>query len=552
MVDDSVNGGIPVQGEDQTVVGAAADDRRDSNGVDVTEDTPGAGGADVTEGTPGADSSVEDDANTRGSAMATDVVNALELYDKTSQVSATVTTFPATIGNADHCDLALKGPGPEGVYARVRNERNVFIAQLADADVSFSVNERSLQSVILMDGDVLALGDHEVRVRFTHVEPSEQADVVRRGRRRWRLMAGLGGVTLVLLFLWIFSAMGGTDRPSSPSGHRMQSESASRPDRDRSDTVVQSQQEPTSRAGQDAAAKVNTPASPQPLTAAETKQSQPKPIKTQQVVASILGHGQALQADPSPEMPSNNESSTTEVSSATGDIAKPESPAPAAPKDTGQPAHDTSHRSKSHIAQAQRREITSTVLQHVRESYAKNGAVAAEKILRSAPSDVDTSQLAKASAVLDRARRAFRRAQQAAADGDLDELVDSRRVLAHAEHTLELDTASRWLRKISDRAVVLYQRAAQRTLDRGAQAQAYTWYQRVLAIRPDGTAAQAAVEQIVASARRWYLQGYKLEYRTLKSALECWRRVVNILPPGTHWHQLAQAKLYEYRDFEAS
>lgn len=539
MVDESVNECTPVLGEDRVAADAGANDGGASNGVEVTEKTPGAGAP------------VEYTAHTGVLSATTDVVNALELYDRTSQVSATIASFPATIGNADDCDLALKGPGPEGVYLRVRCERDVFVAQLVHTDVTFSVNDRPLQSVILMDGDTIVLGDHEVRVRFTHAEPPQPAGT-RRRTRRWRWIAGLGAAALALIVIWQFSAMGAPDRPSLPAVHTMPSDPARRPDRDRSDVVEQSSQQSTARVGRDATAQVGASSSLLSLMA-ETTQPQRESVEPRQAPASRSNRVQTPRAKLRTEVRNDHGMPTAvQVSPSVSDaMVQPEPMSPAAPKHAGRLERNSARQSASQITRAQRRENTATVLQHVRESYAKNGADAAAQILRSAPSNVDTDRLASASAALQRARRAQRRAQQAAADGDLEALTEGLQMLIRAEHALGLNTASRGRQKIGERAVVLYQRAAQRALDRGVRAQAYRWYQRVLAIHPDNAAAQTAVEHIVARARRWYLQGYKLEYRSLKSAIECWRRVVRILPPSTHWHQLAQAKLYEYRDFEA-
>lgn len=546
MVDNSENEGTPVLGEDRVTVRPAVDNPRSSNDVDVVENTPGS------------DLSVNGAAHAGESGRDTDVVNALDLYDKTSHVSAVVTDFPATIGNADDCDLAIKGPGPEGVYARIRSERNVFIAQLANADVTFSVNDRPLQSVILMDGDVLALGDHEVRVRFTHVEPPQPVDDKPRRSRR-RLIAGLGGVVFVLVLIWIFGAMSGSGRPSSATAHKIQPESASRSADERQ--VAAGQSRPivaTRRADRDRdvmaahGEPTRSPSSP-----AAPEQAESEPVSGPQSVSSVQARDRGSYADAEllPEASVDDESSRVGAVADVGTAAQ-SAPDASTSEDVEQPVHGKPHRSRSRVARAQaevrkRRSITSEVLQRMRESYAKGDVVTAEDMLRSAPSGADADRLAHASVALDRARRAFRLAQQAAAAGRLDELATRRQALVRAEHELGMKTASRRLREIDDLVVARYRRAAQRAIARDVQAQAYGWYQRVLAIRPGDPVAQAALKRISDHARRWYLQGYKLEYRALKTAIECWRRVINILPSGTHWHQLAQAKLYEYRDFEA-
>lgn len=541
MVDDYDNEGTPVLGDDRVAVRPVAENPRSSNEADGVENTPASG------------PSVDEAAHARESDSEADVVNALDLYDKTSHVSAVVTDFPATIGNADDCDLAIKGPGPEGVYARIRNERNVFIAQLANADVTFSVNARPLQSVILMDGDVLALGDHEVRVRFTHVKSSQPVDDRPRRKRR-RLIAGLGGLVLVLALIWLFGAMGGSDRSSSPSAHKMQPESASRPVHARQGTAGQSRQMVTARVDRNVAAKGGAQIR-SPSSATESEQVASESVNGPRAVSPMRSRDRGSDAESSPRARVDDEPPRVGAVAKTGRAAQSSADASTF-ESAGQPAHGESHRSRSHIARAQtaaqgRRSITAGVLQRMRESYAKGNVVAAEAVLSSAPSAADANRLANASAALDRAQRAFRRAQQVAATGRLEQLATRRQALISAEHALGLKTASRRLREINDLVVARYRQAAQRAIASDAQAQAYEWYQRVLAVRPGDAVAQAALKRISDYARRWYLQGYKLEYRALKTALECWRRVINILPSGTHWHQLAQAKLYEYRDFEA-
>ncbi len=137
-----------------------------------------------------------------------------------------------------------------------------------------------------------------------------------------------------------------------------------------------------------------------------------------------------------------------------------------------------------------------------------------------------------------RGEQALAREDQAQAFAAWGEFLDNDKRLVGNEQ-------STYAKTIRGHVADEYLRRAKRAQDAGQTSEAYRLFEKATQIKPGGTAERRLDEQRN-TARDLYQQAYKLETASLDRALELWRQVVSITPPGSEYHTKANAKLKWY------
>jgi hypothetical protein len=123
-------------------------------------------------------------------ADSTDTVNVhpvIVLYDQLSQVRLSTDTFPVEIGNGRRFDMALKGPGPEGLYARIENDKGVLTIERSQPSIFMAAANVEVSRYVLTGPVSFQLGDHMIDFAFT----DKLVRATPRKRRRWILPVAL-------------------------------------------------------------------------------------------------------------------------------------------------------------------------------------------------------------------------------------------------------------------------------------------------------------------------------------------------------------------------
>ncbi|HET8790140.1 MAG TPA: FHA domain-containing protein [Modicisalibacter sp.] len=468
--------------------------------------------------------------------------NALRLHDKASNAHGVVSEFPGTIGNSPACDLALKGPGPVGVYARLRHERNAFIIEKAHSEVPLVVNEKELRSVILMDGDILMLGEHEVHIRFDRVEPDAEKEQAK-SKRKNRLRV-IGAIALVILLLMIVSmAWSRFSEPNVPplpapaaETENIAADSASRGWNDRAEG--RAEDEPTPAIN-------SVPAEPTP--SSEPQIDSPsivvEPVEIDTVDTSpTLANRNARQLPGPVSVPPAVETATPLVDTPL-EIPGTDDTAASAQAATSNAAS---------LASANRLAVSAAIDEAMALYVAGNGEQAIGRLQQTAAEINGAAQqrLQATRERLDQALTAYRSGLAAVDAGRPFELIRQRDRLAAAEQALDTTQPSTYRQTLDDAALIAYRSWAQEADSRNDTASAYRWYRRVLSIQPLDAQAMRRIAALDQAAKEQYLTGYRLETKDIKSALLYWRNAASMVPRDSRWHRLASEKLDDYANFK--
>ncbi|HEA53657.1 hypothetical protein LCGC14_0683910 [marine sediment metagenome] len=118
----------------------------------------------------------------------------ISLHDKLSGVSLVTDTFPVEIGNGRRFDMALRGPGPDGLYARIESHNGVLTIERCNPQVFMAADTVEVSRYLLTGPTSLQLGDHLIAFDFDSAKGSVATPP--RKRRRWLLLVAV--VSLII------------------------------------------------------------------------------------------------------------------------------------------------------------------------------------------------------------------------------------------------------------------------------------------------------------------------------------------------------------------
>lgn len=549
--------------------------------------------------------------------------NALDLHDAASGVQAVVHEFPATIGNALDCDLPLKGPGPSGVYAHLRRESDAFIIERAHSEVPLVISDKQLRSVILADGDRVTLGEHEIRVRFVHVNLSdiETPDRWARYRNLFDTLRNIDyAAKIALLKTRVeqlrqrFNTRGnhaGTSGNKQSNSHSVTAVKTPTPRRRLVLYAVAAVAlaiilasfikliSGSSRLPPDAAATAT--AGPGSRTAS-TQTAQPRSSSSAAADDRRVAHREASASDADRQSASSDRAPVTisrlsvprddgtDVGVAT---TRPEIISPQADDDdTGEPVTVTrarvaaipaprhEHHAPPHAAQAASRRGTSAgthasevsrdasktasattrstsktrrtpsteqMLAQARQRYDEGDAPAALSLLERSHQTSPSSQPEELAQHIRQAFNAYSSGREAYQRHDFKNLLDARAQLISAEALMDTQTPSAYRATLDRLALPSLRQQATAAYEARNMALAYRLYTSVLNAAPNDSVARGRQRRIAARAKAYYIQGYRLEPKDLKSAMYYWQKAATLLPSGTRWHDQAVAKIDQYK-----
>lgn len=540
--------------------------------------------------------------------------NALDLYDSASEIQAVIHNFPATIGNALVCDLPLKGPGPSGVYARVRRESGAFIIEQAHSDIPLVISDKQLRSVILADDDRIILGEHEIRVRFTYVDPDEAETAKPRAGYRL-LIAGLQEIDwadrLEAAKQWVRRLLERIQAGRAPDMNHQEVQEAS-PDRktsmprrklwlyaaaagaaalilasfisllsgpeprakgvgmSRSNTASPA---PTSAGGNGRKSSSHSaPAANNDITADEgvpplvSRQSVPNPFRSTPPAPDAVSPDSKAMVDQSDNVSSEEVvqvsrylvPAVTAESPSHDDVAsKLGTSARLAHRGSGRSQPSTSAASgvdgtsaHTHF-DATRKRTLDRAINRAHHDYRVGDAPAAlealARISRAGLSAEDAARLEATRDAIHRAFTAYSNTRQADAEHAPQVVMVNRQKLVRAEQRLHLEGNSTYRISLDHLVLPILRHRAAVAYESHDMAGAYRLYTGVLGINADDALARRRQREILARAKAYYVQGYRLEPKDLKAAIYYWQKAAELLPSGTRWHDQASAKINQYK-----
>lgn len=583
----------------------------------------------IVSGLNGANESTPSDAMD-GAGRHDELPNALDLHDAASGVQAVVYEFPATIGNAIDCDLPLKGPGPSGVYAHVRRESGAFIIERAHSEVPLVISEKQLRSVILADDDRIVLGEHEIRVRFIHMDPSEmnrpgkreryeamltalldidyaaKATLLKERARQWtarfeklrsqsdktdeqapasrgtvadkppmpnrRLVlyavAAFALAIILASFIKLMSGVAGppdVDKNKPRATHTGSIKTSGRTHQSMHGAGASSADHPADGPVQpgvsasrvlfgkspisisrlsvpeDSAADSGSAAAPEALT---LEVSNPQvDDDAAQLDETVAASHESASVEPPKQTARQPPSRTTQRSK------HRESPAAGSPAaDKGASGTTSTASSASARPKVEKSPSTQQVVRTARRQYTAGDAPAALVTLEQGQhSSVASSQRAQLQQRIRQAFNAYSSGRKAYAQRDFDGLLTARDRLISDEALMKTQDTSTYRISLDRMALPILRQRATTAYDAQDMALAYRLYTSVLHIASNDSVAQDRRRQIVARAKAYYIQGYRLEPKDLKSAMSAWQKAATILPSGTRWHDQSVAKINKYK-----
>ncbi len=117
------------------------------------------------------------------------------LHDKLSGVHLLTDKFPVEIGNGRRFNMALRGPGPDGLYARIEKDAGGLAIECCHQRVFMAVDMVEAPRHRLIGPVSIQLGDHLISFDFSNQVPAKP----RRKRPKWAIL-----VAAVLLVLGLF------------------------------------------------------------------------------------------------------------------------------------------------------------------------------------------------------------------------------------------------------------------------------------------------------------------------------------------------------------
>ncbi len=139
----------------------------------------------------------------------------------------------------------------------------------------------------------------------------------------------------------------------------------------------------------------------------------------------------------------------------------------------------------------------------------------------------------------------FYLAGQSAFANNKDQAFKAWQDFLESEQALLLPRRSVYAERVSESVFSEYRARAEAATAKSQHHEAYRYWQRAAAIRPDSDA-DIALIRLDQQAQALYRDGYRKETVNLVQARTHWQAVIDLVPPGTEYHTKARAKLRWY------
>lgn len=461
----------------------------------------------------------------------------LKIRDALSRVEAVADRTPFTIGNGPLFDLALRGPGPDGLYAELRRDEDGALAIERRVRFLFvAADGFEFERVALREGQTIQLGAHTLTI-----EAASGEDTPRRRRFPKRVAAGLGLAVATLLLALIARTL----LFANEATNRVR--------------VVDAQEtaeenNPTDGAGEVARTDGDATKDVRPGAAPSREADGAPPQAPNRVVkGSASGDADAETA---------MERSRSETLKAGGmrSLTANEGPLPetsdvdASPR-PGDPARSAASAGGDDPVRDRRVEVAASASRRPTGEAAGGPATrtVTASVVRGDPPSADrlaaarmayrAGDLAQARGVSDALDRAVRAARaSAAAPARLDVLRERRRVLLDAEQQagIAAEPRSAPRRQLGARLKPILEQAASEARRTGDAARAYALYAELLGIAPGTDNARRFIDARDAEAESLYRMAYRLSALDPGGARAYARRVLDTVPTRSRWHRRAR------------
>lgn len=430
-----------------------------------------------------------------GSADTVNVSPAIVLYDQLSQVRLSTDTFPIEIGNGRRFDMALKGPGPDGLYACIENDKGILRIERSQSCIFMAADNVEVSRYVLTGPVSFQLGDHMIDFAFTE----KLVKATTRKRPRWILpIALIILIAAALLFRLLLKADEAESRVSVVTRDQPVSEAAPV-------QVAPAPAEVPTSPGFDPAPETSAnDYTVNDVAVSDSKNTAPEPFAPPPAI-SVFFMTSSLLPHPSVRTPENLSTTPVQEVEITNTRARApvRTPARAQAEEPAPVADD----SASLIARYRRGDLL--------------------------PSASGPPELENALSAI----RAYYNSDT------LDQKLAAWEALTVAEQSLGLTETSQPREEIRTalRAALLQ---AARQKEQGKETrQAYGLFYKAHSVGQDSEQGQRLMLALDVEAAQLYRFGYRFKYSNPVTARQYWQQVINQVPPQSPWHRKAAMAL---------
>jgi hypothetical protein len=450
----------------------------------------------------------------------------LSLHDQLSGARLVTDRFPIEIGNGRNFDMALRGPGPDGLYARIERVDGAVRVERCHERIFLAVDGVEADVEALSVPGSFQLGEHVINLRYCD-------GVVARAQRKppkWTLLAGLGVLVFVaLLMRFLLSADEAEQRVTLVSSPQEQASA------DASSVEAS--------AGEPAAAPEVVPESPGVDTPADADTADDADQESADSIAT--SKDPSAQTSDATEVAASSVIDPIVIVIESRPATKESKPTSSDSDPVTEPASRQARDSEPEEAPRRTARATSapesTALQDGGDRNSQDPAD--DRLTRYRAGEL--MPLAKLEGALQEAHAAIEAFQnRATIEGRFRAWED----LDRAEAELGLAAPSIHQEEIRDALGEELIAAATEHADEDDERRAYGFYARAAALGdvvPDG---RRLMDRLDEHAARLYRFGYRLRYSDPVTAAHYWDRVLAEVPPQSVWHNRARTALDELRE----
>ena len=95
-----------------------------------------------------------------------------------------VSGLKASIGRKSECDISIRDPAISGNHAEIQAVKDCFVIQDLGSTNGIHVGGRKVSQYVLKDGDLLSIGEHQMRVDLSEGELGDKARAQKAKRER--------------------------------------------------------------------------------------------------------------------------------------------------------------------------------------------------------------------------------------------------------------------------------------------------------------------------------------------------------------------------------
>lgn len=95
-----------------------------------------------------------------------------------------VTGNKTSIGRKSECDISIKDPAISGNHAEIQAVKDRFVIQDLGSTNGIHIGGRKVMQYVLKDGDLISIGEHQMRVALTEGELGEKARLQKAAREK--------------------------------------------------------------------------------------------------------------------------------------------------------------------------------------------------------------------------------------------------------------------------------------------------------------------------------------------------------------------------------